>query len=47
MAKQLDPKNKFGQIDLYKAPKKSSLSETLGGMALAVVVVTVLVNIFG
>ncbi len=45
MSKKLG--EKFGQIDLHKAPKKSSLGETLGSFAVVIIVVTVLVNVFG
>lgn len=49
MAKKLDPKDKVGQIDLYKEPEqpKSSIGETLGGFVVVIIVVTVLVNIYG
>lgn len=49
MAKKLDPKDKIGQIDLYKEPEKpkSSIGETLAGFAVVIIVVTVLVKIFG
>ncbi len=49
MAKKPDPEDKIGQIDLYKEPEepKSSFGETLGGFAVVIIVVTVLVNVFG